>query len=159
MINLVREEMYTGEITGTVNVTKLRKWLNESGRQPLFSGMMIDNVLEQLEAHIWDETFDPRLNSLIDLGFDNWLPMIYIKESDGPPPIGFIVDGWHRLAILYNTCFHHKQPIVPFHAFIVTPEECKQFPHSSAEDPSCVGTIDLNGTSNRRLTGKQIRRG
>ena len=102
----------------------MRKWLADIKREVVSSGMLRDNVKELLDCHEWDETMDTRVASLCNLGSGSWPPLIGCQSADGGV---FVIDGWHRLGILYSIA-PKEQQVIHFKMQFVTLEECKLFP-------------------------------
>ena len=125
---LVQSEIFIGEKTGGVNITNLTKWL-EQHKEPVWRSMMKWNVKDLLDHHEWDEYFKPKINRIMDkiLKEKDIDPLIVLEDPKDKSV--FVIDGWHRLYVMYNISLHiPKQEYVSFKTHIVTHKICKKFP-------------------------------
>lgn len=120
------QEVFSGEETGHIHITNLRKWLKKIKREPVHRKMTLENSFELIQAHEWDESFNPRVESLLRAGSAILDPMIFVKEKNSES--GYIVDGWHRFIILYKAALTLKRDFVLFLTYVVSIEECRKFP-------------------------------
>lgn len=125
--SVTREEVFDGEKTGSTNITAMRAWL-EGNKHPIsMNAFQMWNAKDMLEDHEFDETFTPRVNSLLELleKTGKFEPLILAQDNDGSV---FVIDGWHRLAITYKICLQKKMTFCPFPAYVVSMADCKMFP-------------------------------
>lgn len=116
----VGDEIFDGEKTGSVNITRLTEWLNKN-REPEFCGMMQSNVSDLLKHHEFDETRKERIKDILSNLSYLEKPLIVTDSEDGGV---FIIDGWHRLEILYN---YQDTPVIKFMAYRVSRSDCAMF--------------------------------
>lgn len=127
---LTRAEVFTGDVTGSHNVSDINKWIDETQRPPTMSAMHHDNVLDMLNKHDWEEGDETRIEEIMRafLHTEPWArrPLILIQDGmHGDMPSTFVIDGWHRFAMYY---FLQKQhDLIKFPTWIFKPEELAQF--------------------------------
>jgi cytochrome c oxidase subunit IV len=83
-------------------------------------------VADLLNNHEFDETADARLRTLIANREYLAQPLI-VTEGDTTDSV-FIIDGWHRLALMYKITLLQKDPsVVKFMAYHVSKADCELF--------------------------------
>lgn len=122
-VSISREEVFEGEVTGDVNITELKAWLKTTNHKTTVNAFEMWNAKDMLAHHDFDESAQPRIDSLLEM--DKFEPLITVQDKDGAI---YLIDGWHRLYILYEVSLHHEKLHVPFECYVVTPEDCAQFP-------------------------------
>lgn len=102
------DEVFTGDQTGSTNITSLITWLEETKRPIVSAGFSVPNTLTLLETHEWDSDREARVDSLFShIAKLRKIPPLIIASIAVPfPPTpdgtGFLIDGWHRLALLWK---------------------------------------------------------
>ncbi len=126
-VKLNVQECFTGEVTGSTNITALLEWVKTTDREPEKVAFQNWNARDLLEAHEFDRTFKRRIKSLTEKIIKDKTvePLLCVKIEDGSV---YVIDGWHRLQIIYLSCTAKQMNIVPFLAYMVTLEEAKRFP-------------------------------
>ena len=110
----VRHECFNGSETGAVDVTLLRQWLESTKARPELCSFTKDNLKGMLDAHEWDASFKGRVANLRKHR-GKWKPMITVKADVGC----YVIDGWHRLYILYRQNLSALIHTIPFQTYMI----------------------------------------
>ena len=121
VLGLERREVFTGDVTGSVDVTAMRHWLESTNAKMHDCAMYKWNVEELIKAHEWDNTFVERIESLKKA--KRWTPLISVESEEGV----FVIDGWHRLYMLNANVPPIPKAVVKFFTYLVTLEDCENF--------------------------------
>lgn len=119
--NNVGDQVFVGDVTGAVNVTKLRQWLVVAGRKVEQSAFTRQNAGELLAAHEFDRSIHSRTEYLLANAEELKKPLIVVHWDNGGV---YLIDGWHRLLLTYMGT---DTPHTPFLAYHVRKKELKKF--------------------------------
>ncbi len=127
---ITRHEVFSGEETGATDITLLKRWLKETKRKSQLMGFEEWNCKELLDTHNWDADRNERKQRIIKTIADTRNIEPLILRMDAGNKSGFLIDGWHRLDVIYSflISLNPKTNFIPFRAHCVTQAECDNFP-------------------------------